>query len=203
MLMDSWMPWTITRNCVRAFFPTLALCIVWDLWRNLNHAAGARQAAVLIDTVALCVVIAFRLAPPFTPAWEQLKYLFRWSWIGLISLCVLLMPLLPYKWHTSALDRLLFVIAYVFYSDLSRVCKTSYEKVEGHVNFVYKAAAAAGWVISGIVSSVREMTEGTFPWRDALSLSVVLLVLGTIVAFWAWGHRGGHGSYIQELDLNR
>jgi len=111
--------------------------------------------------------------------------------------------LLPYKWHTSTLDRLLFVIGYVFYSDLSRVCKTSYEKLEEHVNFVYQAVAVAGWVISGIVSSVGEMTEGTFPWRDALSLSVVLLLLGAIVAFWAWGQRGAHGSYIQELGLNR
>ena len=77
--MDSWMPWTITRNFIRAFFPTLSLLIAWDIWRNLGHASAMQRQTLLIDAIALCAILAIRLQPPLAPAWEQLKYPFAWK----------------------------------------------------------------------------------------------------------------------------
>ena len=46
------MPWTVMRNFIRAFCPTLILVINWDLWRNLGRAEPAKQWAIMTDAVA-------------------------------------------------------------------------------------------------------------------------------------------------------
>jgi hypothetical protein len=44
---------------------------------------------------------------------------------------------------------------------------------------------------------------GRFPWRDALSLAIFLLILIAISAFKWWGERGEPLPHIQEPGLDR
>jgi hypothetical protein len=197
--MDSWMPWTVTRNFIRAFCPTLSLLIAWDIWRNLGHASAMQRQTLLIDAIALCAIFAIRLQPPLAPAWKQLKYPFRLSLMCILGVGPFLMVLLDPLFFP--MEGLLTVVGYIFYCDLSRTCKISLEDTAKHVYLVYAIVGGSGWIVWIIVSSLKEM--GTFPWRDALFLAIFLLVLIAISAFRWWGEWGGPLPHIQELGLNR
>lgn len=119
--MDSWMPWTITRNFIRAFCPTLSLLIAWDIWRDLGHASAMQRQTLLIDAIALCAILAIRLQPPLALAWEQLKYPFAWKQLKypfrLTLMCILgvgpfLMVLLDPIFFP--MKGLLTVVGYIF-----------------------------------------------------------------------------------------
>lgn len=203
--MDSWMPWKITCNFIRAFFPTLSLLIAWDIWRNLGHASAMQRQTLFIDAIALCVILAIRLQPPLAPAWEQLKYPFAWkqlkypfrlSLICTLGVGPLLMVFLDPLF--SPMEGLLTVVGYIFYCDLSRSCKISLEDAAKHVYLVYAIVGGSGWIVWSIVSALREMD--TFPWRDALFLPIFLLAIS---AFHWWGKWGEPLPHIQELGLNR
>lgn len=209
--MDSWVPWKITCNFIRAFFPTLSLLIAWDIWRNLGHASAMQRQTLLIDAIALCSILAIRLQPPLAPAWEQLKYPFAWKqlkhpfWLSLMGI------LGVGAWLMTLLDPLSFlmegsltVVMYIFYCDLSRTCKISLEGAAIHVYLVYAIVGGSGWIvwsIWSIVSSFREM--GRFPWSDALFLAIFLLIPIAISAFHWWGEWGEPLPHIQELGLDR
>jgi hypothetical protein len=206
--MDSWMPWTITRNFIRAFFPTLSLLIAWDIWRNLGHASAMQRQTLLIDAIALCAILAIRLQPPLAPVWEQLKYPFAWkrlkyplrlSLMGILGVGALWMALLDPL--SFLMEGSLTVVGYIFYCDLSRTCKISLEGAAIHVYLVYAIVGGSGWIVWSIVSSFREV--GRFPWRDALSLAIFLLILIAISAFKWWGERGEPLPHIQEPGLDR
>jgi hypothetical protein len=206
--MDSWMPWTITRNFIRAFFPTLSLLIAWDIWRNLDHVSAMQRPTLFIDALALCAILAIRLQPPLAPAWEQLKYPFAWkqlkypfrlSLIGILGVGPLLMALLDPL--SFPMEGLLTVVGYIFYCDLSRTCKISLEDAAKHVYLVYAIVGGSGWIVWNIVSSFREI--GRFQWRDALPVAIFFLVLIAVSAFQGWGEWGEPLPHIQELNLNR
>jgi hypothetical protein len=216
--MDSWMPWTITCNFIRGFFPTLMLVISWDLWRNVNHPPATRRLAVLVDIMALGAVSAIRLTPPLAPAREQLKYFFRGSWIGFTGLCALAwigftgLGALAWSWlfdefHATLLDGLLAAVAYAFYNDLSRVCKISREDAEHYGNFVYRAVGIAAWLTLGMVSLLKlghgALSQGVFSRRYALTMGVLLPVLIAIAVFRWRGRWRNSAPEIQELGLNR
>jgi hypothetical protein len=206
--MESWMPWKITCNFIRAFFPTLSLLIAWDIWRNLGHASAMQRQTLLIDAIALCAIFAIRLQPPLAPAWEQLKYPFAWKQLKypfrLSLMCILgvgpfLMVLLDPIFFP--MEGLLTIVGYIFYCDLSRTCKISLEDAAKHLYLVYAIVGGSGWILWIIVSSLKEM--GTFPWRDALFLTIFFLVLIAVCVFKWWGEWDGPISHIQELGLNR
>ena len=209
--MESWMPWKITCNFIRAFFPTLSLLIAWDIWRNLGHASAMQRQTLLIDAIALCAILAIRLQPPLAPAWEQLKYPFAWkqlkhpfrlSLMGFLGVGALLMTLLDPL--SCLMEGSLTVVGYIFCCDLSRTCKISLEGAVIHVYLVYAIVGGSGWIvwsIWSIVSSFREM--GRFPWNDALFLAIFLLIPTAIFAFKWWGEWGETLPHIQELGLDR
>ncbi|HLK06430.1 MAG TPA: hypothetical protein VKV30_00750 [Candidatus Angelobacter sp.] len=208
--MDSWMPWTITRNFIRAFFLTLLLLIAWDFWRNLGHSASMQRQTLLIDAIAFCTILAIRLQPPLAPAWEQLKYPFAWkqlkypfrlSWMGILGVVGLLMALMDPDKLSFLTKGPLTVVGYIFYCDLSRTCKISLEDAEKHVDLVHTLVGVSGWIIWSIASSIGEM--GRFSWRDVLFLAIFFLVLIGMSAFKWWGEWDGPISHIQELGLNR
>ena len=95
----------------------------------------------------------------------------------------------------------LTVVGYIFYCDLSRTCKISLEDAAKHLYLVYAIVGGSGWIVWSIVSSFREV--GRFPWRDALSLAIFLLILIAISAFKWWGERGEPLPHIQEPGLDR
>lgn len=209
--MDSWMPWKITRNLIRAFFPTLSLLIAWDIWGNLGHASAMQRQTLLIDAIALCSILVIRLQPPLAPAWEQLKYPFAWKQLkhpfrlGLMSILgvgALWMTLLDPL--SFLMEGSLTVVVYIFYCDLSRTCKISLEGAAIQVYLAYAIVGGSGWIVWStwsIVSSFREM--GRFPWSDALFLAIFLLIPIAISAFKWWGEWGEPLPHIQELGLDR
>jgi hypothetical protein len=202
--MDSWMPWTVMRNFIRAFCPTLILVINWDLWRNLGRAEPAKQWAIMTDAVAFGVVLAIRLSPPLAGMGEQLKSLFQAPWVGWFVIGLVLGPLLfPGIMPHDFQHKLLPVAGYAFCGDIARVCKIDYEQSKRSLRFIYTAYGIFAGFASQVISYVEQIREGTFPWRDALSLTAFLLLLIAISAFKWWGEWDGPISHIQELGLNR
>jgi hypothetical protein len=202
--MDSWMPWTITRNFIRAFCPTLILLIGWDMWRNVGHAGPAKQWAVMTDAVAFGIVMAIRLSPPLMGMGEQLKFLFQSPWVGWFMVGMVLGPLLlPGIVSFDFRHKLSLMAGCVFCTDIARVCKIDYEQSRRSLKYIFIAYGIIAGFVSQVVSYVSEMWEGTFPWRDALFLAMFLLVLIAISAFKWWGEWDGPLPDIQELGLNR
>lgn len=201
--MDSWMPWTVVRNFIRAFSPTLILAITWDLWRNLSHSSSMNSWAVITDGVSLGTVASVRLVPPLAGAHEQLKYYLRWKWEALIASSIFLALLLFHRLpHLSALDILLALTGCAFYADLSRACRIDIElsRKTAAIAFVYGAITA---FVSDTVSSIARIREGTFPWRDAMYFTVLMIVLLAILGLKWWGQGREKLPEIQELGLNR
>jgi hypothetical protein len=198
--MDSWMPWRITCNFIRAFFPTLGLLICWDTWRNLSHGPPRNQVAITADVVALGVVFAIRLALPLTLAREQVKHLFRWS-AGLAMMLAMVLSTI----HNSKVDHkdvLLLIAGYAVCCDLARTCKISPDDAERKINFVYTTMAFLAVFVSAMASSFRQTWEGTLPPRDAWLSAILIHTLLIIFAVKWWG--GGYESipHIQTLNLN-
>lgn len=192
--MDSWMPWTISCNFIRAFCPTLILVINWDLWRNVGHAGPAKQWAIMTDAVAFGVVLAIRLSPPLAGIREQLKSLFHAPWVGWFVIGLVLSPLLfPGIMPHDFQHELLPVAGYAFCADMARICKIDYEQSKRSVSFIYTAYGILAGFASQVVSSRR----------DALFVAMFLLVLIAISAFKWWGEWDRPFSHIQELGLNR
>jgi hypothetical protein len=186
--MDDWMPWKITRNFVRAFFPTLALAICWDLWRNLHYSMAAKQLAVMVDVTALAIILVVRLSPPWASARNQLHYIFNRSWTSWMVLGLVMLAFL-FPGHASP-DGLVWVLGYAFYADLSRVCRTDVEDAMRTIKWIYGIIAG---VASQAVFYLEQMREGAFPWRDAVFVSVFLLVLAAIGTFKWWGRKPSLG----------
>ncbi len=202
--MDSWMPWRIACNFIRAFCPTLILVINWDLWRNLGHAGPSKQWAIMTDAIAFGVVLVIRLSPPLTGMREQLKSLFDAPWVGWFVIGLVLAPLLfpgivPHDFR----HKLSLLAGYAFCADMARVCKIDYEQSRRSIKFIYAAYGIIAGFASQVISYAAQIWEGTFPWREALFLAMFLLVLIAISAFKWWGEWDGPLPHIQELGLNR
>jgi hypothetical protein len=196
--MNDWMPWKIACNFIRAFFPTLALAICWDLWRNLHYPMAARQLAVVADLTALAVILIVRLWPPWTGARDQLHYIFHRSWVGWLVLgLVMLAFLFP---GPASPDSLFWVLGYAFYADLSRFCRADIEDTVRTIKWAYGIIAG---IVSQAVFYLEQMREGTFPWRGAVFVSVFLLVLAALGTFKWWRQETEPGPYIQQLGLDR
>ena len=204
--MDSFMPWRIACNFIRAFFPTLILLISWDLWRRLKHVAPATQWAVMTDAIALGVVLSIRLAPPLGEAREQLKHFYR-SWESFFWACVVLLPLvLPHRiTQANRQDGLLLLAAFAFYSDIVRVCKISLST--GISKASIRAVCTTFWffayLVSGAVSLLGQIWERAVDWRDTLTGAANFLVLISLLTLARWWERREHFPAIQELGLNR
>ncbi len=201
--MDSSMPWIIARNFVRAFAPTLAVVILWDLARNLSHLSTTPRWAAVSDGVALGVVIAIRLAPPSKGLREQLMEYMRWKWEALFGASILLTLLLFHKLPQSdPLDILLGLAACAFYADLARVCRIEYETSRKTIRAICVAYGFIAALLSGVVSSVAQIREGAFP-REDLAYFVLTLVVLVILGFKWWGQGAEPSPVVQELGLNR
>jgi hypothetical protein len=198
------MPWTITRNFICAFCPTLMLLIGLDMWRNMHHAGPGNQWAIVTDAIAFIFVLAIRLSPPMAGMGEQLKSLFRAPWVGWFVVgwvpASLLFPgIMPHDFRHG----LSLVAGYAFCGDLCRVCKIDYEQSRRSVSFFCTTYGIIAGFVSQAVSYSAQIQEDTFPWRDASYLAVLLLVLIAISAFKWWGEWGTPLPHIQELGLNR
>jgi len=191
--MDSWMPWVITRNFIRAFFPTLVLVITWNLCRNLLYLKSARTWAVTTDLVALCVVIAIRLAPPLAPALEQLKYVVDKQRLGLAAIFI---ALISFKLELVGLDPLLLVGGCVFCNDLSRLRRSSLPKARQLAGDFSDLAGFIILFVAALISSLRQTMDGTYSWRE---ISVAALaILAMVFAGW-WANRHPAQPFVQEL----
>lgn len=198
--MDSWMPWTIARNFIRGFFPTLGLLICWDLWRNLGHGPPRNQVSIAADVVALGVVFAIGFAPPLLLARDQLRHFFQWSaGLGLI-VAVLLLTFFSSK--VDHKDSLLMIAAYAFYTDLGRICKISPNDVRKKVDFVYKALVFLAVFVSALAAFIRQVWEGTSSPRDQWFAIILIPALIIILAAKWWAGGFEQMPHIQTLDLN-
>jgi hypothetical protein len=198
------LPFRVVRNFVRAFSPTLILLIGCDIWRNSTQPVAARQLAITIDVLALGVVLAMRLSPPFAGAREQLKSLFRAPWVGwIIVATAVLVPVLEKPIHVS-MHKLLLLCWSAFCGDLARACRFDYEIAERGVRLTVMTAPVIGAVYSAAASYWTQMREGTFPWKNAAYLAVFVLIMAAIAAL-RWWAEGGTEPFplIQELGLNR
>lgn len=202
--MDSWMPWTIARNFVRAFSPTLVVVIVWDLWRNLSHLSTTTGWTVVSDTAALGVIIAIRLAPPIEGLREQVTAYLRWKWEARFASAVLLaLVFFDVMERPNPLDVLLGFAAWALYADLARVCRIEFETSKKVIKAIGIACGVLTYVLSGVVSSVAQIREGTFPWRDVIYLMVLVLIVTVVLALKWWGQASQPLPVVQELGLNR
>jgi len=202
--MDSWMPWTIVRNFIRAFSPTLVVVIIWDMWRNLSHSPSVTWLAVMIDAVALGVIIAIRLAPPLTGLREQLKGYLHWKWEALIAGSIIVALLVSHKLpHFVPRNVLLGLAGCAFYADLARTCGIDHETSQKTIRAVCVAYGIVRGFVSDTASSIAQIREGTFPWRDAMYFMVLVIVLLAILGFKWWGEGHEPLPEIQELGLNR
>jgi len=193
-VMD-WMPWRIACNFIRVFFPTFLLLLSWDVCRRLAHAAPATRLALCTDAIALAIVLAIRLSSPWSGLREQLRYyFFGRTWIGwMVFVCVPLTFLFPER----SPESLFGLLGCVFYTDLSRVCKTDIEERIHSIRWGYGILA---WIFSG---AVVQVLEDAFLWRDVLVLLAFLLVVIAVVALKWWVEGPEPAPYIQKLGLNQ
>ena len=202
--MDSWMPWTVVRNFIRAFSPTLVVVVIWDMWRNLSHSFSLTWPAVTIDAVALGAIIAIRLAPPLTALRQQLKGYLHWKWEALIAGSIFVALLLFRKVpHFAPPNVLLGLAGCAFYADLARTCRIEYETSKKAIRAVWVAYGIIYGFVSDAASSIAQIREGTFPWRDAMYFMLLMIVLLVILGLKWWGQGYQSLPEIQELGLNR
>jgi hypothetical protein len=181
-----WLSWRFVRSFVRSFCPTLIVLLSWDLWRNLGHAAAARQWAVTTDIIALGAVLALRLAPPLAPALDQLQYFFPLSSDGLYRLLILLAPLaLDIITHSSLWDPWFLATVYALSVDASRVRKVPAE--DPRISLTLLAFGVAGTFLP---RTLLLIAQGTAEWRAVLrdSAGVLMMVALLALLIW-WGHK--------------
>jgi len=182
-----WLPWRFARSFVRAFCPTLIVLLSWDLWRNLGHAAAARQWAVTTDVIALGAVLALRLAPPLAPALDQLQYFFPLSSDGLYRLLILLAPLaLDIVTHSSLWDSWPLVAAYVLSVDVSRIRKVPADGEDPRISLTYLGLGVAGAFLVRAALVLILIARGTVQWRACLRDSAGVLMMVALLALLMW-----------------
>lgn len=181
-----WLPWRFVRNFVRAFCPTLIVLLSWDLWRNLDHAAAARQWAVITDFIALGAVLALRLQPPLAPALDQLQYFFPLSSDGLYRLLILLAPLaLDIITKSWLWDPWLLVVAYALSVDVPRVRKVPVDDVDPRMSLTYLAfSVACAFLVRALV--LIRIASGRAQWRAILRDSAGVLMMVALLALLMW-----------------
>ncbi len=207
--MDSYMPWTVVRNIVRGFSPTLFLLIIWDLWRNLMHAASTRQLGIVADIVALGVVAAIRLAPPLAPAREQVKRVFSLSWAAFFGALFFLVPLMFHKRSGADLQEgLLLASGYAFYIEMSHLCRTTPREIQrliGALCLTFASVCLAFAIVStlvyGTASLLWDMIHGS-----SMELSAVILILiipGVFSLLSRWFAKRMPDPVVQALEVNQ
>jgi len=180
-----WLPWRFARNFVRAFCPTLIVLLSWDLWRNLNYAAVARQWAVTMDFIALGAVLAVRLQPPLAPALDQLQYFFPLTSDGLYRLLILLAPLALEIIMKSLWNPWLLVVAYALSVDVCRVRKVPVDDEDPRISLTYLALSVAGVFLMWALVLIR-IAPGRAQWRDILRDSAGVLMMVALLALLIW-----------------
>jgi hypothetical protein len=204
-----WLPGRFARNFIRAFCPTLIVLLSWDLWRNLGHAASARQWAVTTDVMALGAVLVLRLAPPLAPALDQLQYFFPLSSDGLFRLLILLAPLALEIITPSLWDPWLLVVAYALSVDVSRVRKVPVDDQDPRISLTYLSFVIVPTSLVIAVSVLILIARGTAQWRDVLRNTAGVLIMVALLALliW-WGHKrkweqkGKRDPVVEDLEFN-
>jgi hypothetical protein len=202
--MDSWVPWTITRNFIRAFCPTLIILISLDMWRNLGHEGPAKLSAILADAVALCVVLAMRLATPFS-ACEELKILLHrlWGAAWMISTLEALEIFFKPSIHNFH-QGLILICGWAFCMDMGRVCgipAAQARKWLGGLGIVILCAAVIFWgTIRILLQLWRGMFYGTGGVIDFGTILLLAILIGFLIRH---GLSRQSTPEIQQLGLDR
>ncbi|HEY2170366.1 MAG TPA: hypothetical protein VGJ30_12120 [Candidatus Angelobacter sp.] len=185
------------------------MLLSWDLWRNLGHAASARQWAVTTDVMALGAVLVLRLAPPLAPALDQLQYFFPLSSDGLFRLLILLAPLALEIITPSLWDPWLLVVAYALSVDVSRVRKVPVDDQDPRISLTYLSFVIVPTSLVIAVSVLILIARGTAQWRDVLRNTAGVLIMVALLALliW-WGHKrkweqkGKRDPVVEDLEFN-
>jgi len=201
--MNSFAPWRIARNFVRAFFPTLILLLSWDLWRRLKHVAPATRLALMTDAIALGIVLFIRLTSPLKQTRKQLKYFFRLSDNSFVAASIIFPFVISFK-PTSAnrQDALLLLVVCALFADIVRVCKIRIGISFGSVCLIGGSLGLFAYEISTLISWLGQEREDVAKWSNTLTCAANILVLFILRAFANWWKEQQSFPTVQRLDLN-